>query len=103
MNSEQWKHFYDTAFWQRRRSQQLLAHPLCKFCAADGFVTRATHVDHIEPHRGDWNLFCLGALQSLCAPCHSSIKQQIEARGFDAAVDADGWPTDPNHPANRHR
>ncbi|QIG97770.1 MULTISPECIES: HNH endonuclease [Bradyrhizobium] len=103
MSREDWKHFYDTAFWQRRRRQQLLAHPLCKFCAADGIVTPATHVDHVEPHRGDWTLFCLGALQSLCSPCHSSTKQRIEARGFDVAVDADGWPTDPNHPANRHR
>ncbi|RXG91577.1 HNH endonuclease [Bradyrhizobium zhanjiangense] len=100
---EDWAHFYGTAFWQRRRRQQLLAHPLCRFCADDGLVTPATHVDHVEPHRGDWDLFCLGELQSLCSHCHNSRKQQMEARGFDVMVDDDGWPTDPKHPANRHR
>ena len=41
-------------------------------------VTRATHVDHVKPHKGDWNLFCLGELQSLCASCHNSRKRYIE-------------------------
>lgn len=100
---EAWKHFYDSGFWQRRRRLQLLAHPLCAYCAADGLVTRASIVDHIEPHRGDWNLFCLGQLQSLCASCHNSRKQSDEARGYTVTVDDDGWPTDPKHPTNRRR
>ncbi|SIO49776.1 HNH endonuclease [Bradyrhizobium erythrophlei] len=100
---EAWQHFYGTAFWQRRRMLQLRMHPLCKFCAADGIVTPATHVDHVKPHKGNWNLFVLGELQSLCASCHNSRKQHEERIGFDIAVDADGWPTDPHHPANRHR
>jgi hypothetical protein len=57
---EAWKHFYDTAFWQRRRKLQLTAHPLCKMCAARGVVTLATIADHIEPHKGNWNLFATG-------------------------------------------
>jgi 5-methylcytosine-specific restriction enzyme A len=100
---ETWKHFYDTGFWQRRRRLQLIAHPLCRYCAEGGVVTPATHVDHVKPHKGDWTLFCLGELQSLCAPCHNSRKQLVEARGHDIMVDDDGWPTDPKHPANRHR
>jgi hypothetical protein len=39
-----------------------------------------------------------GALQSLCAHCHSSRKQSIERRGYDTAVGIDGWPIDPRHP-----
>jgi 5-methylcytosine-specific restriction enzyme A len=100
---EAWQHFYGTAFWQRRRRQQLLAHPLCRYCSDSGLVTPANHVDHVKPHKGNWNLFALGELQSLCGPCHSSRKQIIEQRGHDILVDEDGWPTDPNHPANRHR
>ena len=50
---EAWQQFYGTAFWQRRRKQQLNAHPLCKFCAARGVVTRASVADHVEPHKGD--------------------------------------------------
>jgi 5-methylcytosine-specific restriction endonuclease McrA len=99
---EIWKHFYDTAFWQRRRKQQLLAHPLCKMCAARGAVISiATVVDHVEPHKGDWNLFALGELQSLCASCHNSAKRFIELRGHSIEVGDDGWPTDPKHPANK--
>jgi hypothetical protein len=62
----------------------------------------ATVADHIQPHNGNWNEFWLGELQSLCAPCHSSTKRTMELRGYDAsAIDDDGWPTDPRHPANK--
>ena len=57
-----WKPFYSTAFWLRRRKLQLKHHPLCKFCEARGVATRATVADHVEPHKGDWNLFALGEL-----------------------------------------
>lgn len=90
---ESWNGFYTGAYWQRRRRQQLLEHPLCKFCAQRGELTRASVVDHVQPHRGDWNLFVLGELQSLCKHCHDSIKQRHEHGGV-SAVDADGWPLD---------
>ena len=99
----EWHKFYDTAFWQRRRRQQLQQHPLCKFCEQRGLITPATVVDHVEPHRGDWNKFKLGAVQSLCADCHNRSKRVIELRGYGLDVDQDGWPTDANHPANRTR
>ena len=57
--------------------------------------------DHIKPHRGDEALFWTGELQTLCADDHDVTKQQIEVRGYHAEPDADGWPIDPNHPANR--
>ena len=90
---EAWHGFYTTAYWQRRRHLQLLEHPLCKFCVESGRLTRATVVDHVEPHRGDWNMFALGELQSLCGPCHSSIKQRVEL-GRISKVDDNGWPLD---------
>jgi 5-methylcytosine-specific restriction endonuclease McrA len=96
-----WHHFYTTRYWLRRRQLQLTAHPLCKFCADRGAVVRATVVDHVKPHRGDWNLFVLGEVQSLCASCHDRCKRFIETRGHSIEVGDDGWPIDPNHPANR--
>jgi len=45
----------------------------------------------------------LGALQSLCAHCHSSTKAIVEKRGHDPAIGADGWPIDPRHPIYRYR
>ena len=96
---EAWHHFYTGGFWQRRRRLQLLEQPLCKFCADRGLVVRAAVVDHVEPHRGDWNKFVLGPLQSLCATCHNSTKQKLEQER--PGVDADGWPLD--HPLDKQR
>ena len=75
--------------------------PTVKFCLERGLIERATVVDHVEPHKGDWTAFCTGKLQSLCEPCHNSAKQQIELRGYRCDIGVDGLPTDPNHPFNR--
>jgi hypothetical protein len=84
---------------------QLQAEPLCRFCEAanpDSPVP-ATVADHIEPHRGDLDLFWHGELQSLCAECHNRAKQQIENHGFHDRCDAAGYPLDERHPANKRR
>ena len=66
--------------WQRYRKQFLYQHPLCVYCLEQNRVTAATVVDHIEPHRGDQELFWnTENHQSLCQSCHSSVKQQEEA------------------------
>lgn len=65
--------------WQRYRKQFLSQHPLCAYCLEQNRVTVATVVDHIVPHKGDQELFWdTDNHQSLCAPCHSSIKQKEE-------------------------
>lgn len=87
--------------WRKRRLAQLQAEPLCKLCMdLHGRVTQATVADHIVPHRGDPVLFA-GPLQSLCASCHSSLKQQVENSGRMRGSDANGMPLDPAHPWNR--
>ena len=102
-NLTEWGFFYKTGLWQRLRKLQLQRHPLCKFCLERGIVTAANVVDHVTPHRGDWNAFVTGELQSLCEPCHRSAKRQIELRGYRTDIGLDGLPTDPNHPFNRAR
>jgi 5-methylcytosine-specific restriction protein A len=69
-------------------------------CLAQNIVNPATVADHIIPHLGDPGLFWHGELQSLCEPHHKGAKQQIETKGFSSEVGLDGWPVDPNHPAN---
>jgi len=94
-------HLYGRA-WQKRRAHQLRLHPLCRMCM-DSLATLfvfATVADHITPHRGDRVLFA-GPLQSLCASCHSSSKQELEATGRIRGCDLNGDPLDPNHPWNR--
>jgi hypothetical protein len=55
----------------------------------------------VEPHRGDWNKFVTGKLQSLCEACHNSAKRQIELRGYRCDIGLDGLPTEPDHPFRR--
>lgn len=65
--------------WQQYRLRFLQLNPLCVYCELEGRVTGATVVDHIEPHRGNQTLFWKTENhQSLCAPCHSSVKQREE-------------------------
>jgi hypothetical protein len=75
--------------------------PLFKFCLERGIVTAANVVDHVTPHRGNWNAFVTGELQSLCEPSRNSAKRQIELRGYRTDIGLDGFPTDPRHPFNR--
>lgn len=98
-----YRSLYDRSAWKKRRLAQLNAEPFCAFCAAQGRTTAATVADHVIPHRGDLDLFWFGELQSLCEPCHSVGKQRIESFGYDSAAGLDGYPIDPNHPANRVR
>ncbi|MBV9529900.1 MAG: hypothetical protein JO283_02190 [Bradyrhizobium sp.] len=55
------------------------------------------------PHKGDWNAFVTGKLQSLCEQCHRSGKRMSELHGYRTDVGLDGYPLDPNHPFNRVR
>jgi 5-methylcytosine-specific restriction enzyme A len=96
-----WDHWYGLGRWRRRQRAQLLRFPLCAMCLDRGRVVPATIAHHVTPHRGDWNKFILGDLQSLCKPCHDSPVRIIEARGYSTAVGEDGWPIDPKHPCYR--
>jgi 5-methylcytosine-specific restriction protein A len=71
-------------------------------CSQRGIVTVAAVADHIVSHRGDWNAFITGDLQSLCTTCHNSSKKLLDHRGYLPDVTEDGWPIDPRHPANKH-
>jgi 5-methylcytosine-specific restriction endonuclease McrA len=88
----QFSHWYCDRKWRRKRADQLAKEPLCRFCKQQGRVTEATIADHVIPHRGDRQLFWFGALMSLCATCHSSTKQRMEAG--QVAIGEDGWPMD---------
>lgn len=96
----QHKALYNTAAWKRRRAAQLGAEPLCRMHLALGQTVAATVADHVQPHRGDHELFFHGQLQSLCAPCHSAHKQAQEhsASGLVRGAGLEGRPLDLAHP-----
>lgn len=67
--------------WQKAREQYLRDNPLCVYCDRNGLTVAANVVDHKIPHRGDQQLFWdQDNWQSLCKPCHDSVKQAEEAR-----------------------
>jgi len=35
----------------------LREHPLCVYCHREGMIVAASVVDHIQPHRGNYDLF----------------------------------------------
>ena len=71
--SAQWHGWYNLSIWRDQlRPAQLLREPFCRECAKAGRRTKATRVDHVIPHRGDWLLFIDPANhQSLCERCHN--------------------------------
>jgi 5-methylcytosine-specific restriction enzyme A len=93
--------WYSLDRWRRRSRYQLQIHPLCAMCLQRGLVVPATIAHHVIPHRGDWNEFVLGELQSLCKPCHDGPAKTRELRGYDTTIGTDGLPVDPMHPVYR--
>jgi len=89
---------YGTTRWQNLRQRQLAFEPLCALCRQLGYTEPATVADHIQPHRGDEELFFNSPLQSLCKACHDSVKQALEKSGTLRGSDIDGLPLDSRHP-----
>jgi hypothetical protein len=86
--------WYCSASWQRHRRHQLCIQPLCELCLQAGRVTPATVADHLVSHRGNYELFRLGELRSLCAECHNRLDRTNAPR---SPVNPDGTPSDPRH------
>ncbi len=56
-------------------------------CAAKGLMRTAEVVDHIQPHRGNYELFADSRnWQPLCQPCHDQDKAMIEAQNEPSVV-----------------
>lgn len=84
------------AEWQRARIEFLRENPLCSYCERRGQLTRASVVDHIQPHKGDQLLFWRRSnWQALCKPCHDTVKPVEEGRARrKVQIGLDGWPVE---------
>jgi 5-methylcytosine-specific restriction endonuclease McrA len=87
--------------WRKLRIIRLKMEPFCRICKKMGKLTRATTVDHVIPIR-QWpeGRLVLNNTQSLCKPCHDSIKQRME-NGSVSPVGVDGFPIATDHPWNK--
>lgn len=69
---------YQSIRWKKRRKRYLSKNPWCAECLKNKRLTYAEILDHIIPHKGDWDLFINpDNLQGLCAKCHG-LKSQKE-------------------------
>jgi 5-methylcytosine-specific restriction endonuclease McrA len=89
--------------WKGLRERQLASSPRCECPHHKGRpgAPLAEVVDHIEPHRGDFQKFIdPNNLQSMAKSCHDSRKQSQEkgGAGFWAGCDETGAPLDQSHP-----
>ena len=62
--------WYGLGRWKTKQKFQMQTHPLCAFCLEKGLVTKGVIADHVKAHKGDWNEFWMGKLQTLCRNCH---------------------------------
>lgn len=77
---------YD-ARWNKERLQHLDEHPLCVEHLKKDYIVPATVVDHIEPHKGDQELFWNhDNWQSLCKPCHDRKTATEDMGGWSPVV-----------------
>ena len=97
--SQPWRTWYSLQRWRTRAKHQLSIEPLCALWLAQNRITPATIADHHPLHKGDWNKFRLGPLQSLCHDCHKG-KWASDRHGYSSAIGDDGFPIDPRHPFN---
>lgn len=69
----EYNRLYNNDRWRAASKQYRAEHPLCAECERHGVVKPAECVDHIEPHKGNLELFwSVDNWQSLCNACHSS-------------------------------
>ena len=95
---------YDSVRWRKARSYYLAINPLCIMCLRVGRERRATVVDHIRDHGGDYGLFWdQDNWQGLCPTCHSGAKRIQSAHGYSQAAGLDGLPIDSGHPWSKPR
>jgi len=88
---------HNSVAWQKASAAWLLQYPFCVLCLVQGRMNEGASalasskqrnlvVDHIEPHRGDMELFWdSDNLETLCRmPCHDMVKQRHERAGKGA-------------------
>jgi len=92
-NQHYMAHRFYNERWRRFRKIFLSENPLCVYCKAQGITEAATVVDHIKPHRGNYDLFWLvGNHQALCKQCHDGMKQKIDNGKNVKMFTTEGYP-----------
>ena len=80
------------AAWVRLREQVMQRDTwLCQSCRKQGYVERATQVDHIVP-KAKGGTDHMDNLQSLCEKCHVDKTARDNGGNPKPTIGVDGWP-----------
>ena len=94
-----YRKFRESETWKRMAKAHLETHPTCERCNAQPASRcrqpRWTHGDEWEHHDP-------GSLEAVCDESSRAASAEDHA-AYHRDVDADGYPLDPRHPANKHR
>jgi len=72
-----WCSWYRSPIWKTIRRHRLAEEPFCRECASQGQRVPASHVAHVEPHRGEWALFMkYENTRSLCHKHHNEHRHK---------------------------
>lgn len=94
MSKQPYDAWYKTSIWQSLRTNQLAKEPLCQISKALGEIKAAEVVDHVKPHKGDWELFVdPNNLQSVTKQVHDTICQQMELGTWQPPLQSNGRPS----------
>lgn len=71
-NRPEWHGMYKSKRWLDARIRYLQRHPLCVECEKQGRLTLGNTINHIIPHKGNYDLFWdEGNWETLCERCHN--------------------------------
>ncbi len=74
-----WRKWYRSARWYSIRDYHKAKHPWCVECQKGGQLVEWTQLDHIVPHRGDYELFWAASnRQGLCDLHHGQKTRRGE-------------------------
>ena len=72
-----WRAWFKSPTWKAIKRHRLMQEPNCRYCAQEGCAVIATHVGHVDSHRGQWSRFIqYENTQSLCARHHRQLKKR---------------------------
>ena len=82
-----WRSWFKSPIWKSIRRHRLAEEPQCRQCALEGRTVAASHVDHINPHLGEWSLFVqYDNTESLCSNHHTAHKRSCQMREIEPSV-----------------
>jgi hypothetical protein len=78
-NRLEWRSWFKSPVWKAIKRHRLSDDPYCRECAQRGLKVPAAHVDHREPHFGEWPLFMkYENTESLCERHHKARKTRLK-------------------------